>query len=68
MEECIFNELINNIPESFLKSFYENALDDVNNMFNDDNYSDDHVKIAYHLYRAYCVGFTIGNIEKISKK
>lgn len=57
---------LDNIPEKMLKSFTKRAIRDAEKLFNtNDNKFND---IAYSIYRGYCIGFVMGNIDKISSK
>lgn len=66
LQKDLFNR-INSIPEKICKSMYKRAMEDTIKLNLYDQESEEFKKIAYALYRSYCVGFVLGNIEKISR-
>ena len=68
--QSTLEDLLNNIPDKFLKSFTKRSIRDAKELVGNDFQLDDEElqDIAYSIYKAYCIGFTIGNMNKTHKK
>ena len=62
-----FDKLLTQIPEKVLKSFTKRSIRDAKDLLGKDfEVTDEEIAdISYVIYRAYCIGFALGNINKI---
>lgn len=60
---------LENIPEKFLRSFTKRSIRDARQLIGKDFQIEDGElsEIAYTIYRAYCIGFVVGNIKTVKK-
>lgn len=65
-KDDLMERKLSEIPDKIMKSFSKRALRDAEKIIdvNDERFKD----IAYSIFRGYCIGFTLGNIDKISKR
>lgn len=64
-----FEKLLTQIPDKILKSFTKRSIRDARDLVGKDFEITDHEisDISYRIYKAYCIGFVLGNIDKINK-
>lgn len=55
----IFEKKFNELPDELLKSFTKRSIRDTNEIISNKNSKLFH-KVAYVIYRAYCIGYILG--------
>jgi hypothetical protein len=66
MNNKFSEELINGIPEKFVKSFTKRAIRDAEKILdiNDPKFND----VAYAIFKGYNLGFSLGILKKSTEK
>lgn len=64
-----FESLLEKIPDKVLKSFTKRSIRDAKEFMGEDiPLSNEELSdMAYVIYRAYCVGFALGNVDKLKR-
>lgn len=64
-----FEKLLAQIPDKVLKSFTKRSIRDAKDLIgNDFEVTNEEIAdISYSIYKAYCIGFALGNINKTNK-
>lgn len=64
-----FDKLLGQIPDKILKSFTKRSIRDAKKLIGEDiNISEEELSdISYTIFRAYCIGFALGNITTLKK-